>query len=181
MAGRAASLRASSHRASGSGSTQRHAGEGQRVGDGGAGLRAHLISQYRAGTLTATAVCTFAWHAVAAGAKGVEDLAYDPYGAHQAEHLRSALGLRRDFYVAEVPMWDHVGEKRGIFDFPINLPHEQFASAFSANPQEFQTARYEAKILVCDPCPMRGVFLLFRRRGEDYSPERSSLIRISQP
>ena len=110
--------------------------------DGGAGLRAHLLSEYKKGALSAKAVCTIAWHATSAGAANVSDLAYDPAspGQHQAEHLRAAIGARAasTFYMGSVPMWDHVAEQRIYIDFPINAPHEQFASAYEASPKDFR-------------------------------------------
>eukprot|EP00969_Alexandrium_andersonii_P030861 1347414-Alexandrium_andersonii.AAC.1 len=84
--------------------------------DGGAGLRSYLLSEYKRGALSAKAVCTLAWHATAAGAANVEDLAYDPaaVGEHQASHLRAAIGARAasSFYMGSVPVWDSVSEQR---------------------------------------------------------------------
>ena len=111
----------------------------QQDNDGGAGLREYLLHEYKVGSLPAVAVATIAWWACRAGAHRVADLAYPPSGRHQAEHIRCALGAKGidSFYVLKLPMWNKVAEQRELMDFPMHLPHEAFAAAYTLDPTRF--------------------------------------------
>ena len=112
--------------------------------DDGVGFRAFLISQYKSGAWPAKAVCVTAWHAMRAGAHGVSDLALDPSSTHHAEHLREALGERRNsqWFRAKIPMWNKVREAKEIIDFPMNLPHDRFSQLYLEDPNQFNIGRY---------------------------------------
>ena len=107
--------------------------------DLGKGLRTYLLREFRLGRMTSEQVCTLGWHATAAGATGVADLAVRPGLTRQAEHLRQVMNARaRDtFYVARIPMWDHTEERRTFFEFPMDLPHEAFARQHGQDPAPF--------------------------------------------
>ena len=113
--------------------------------DGGAGLRRHLMDRYKHGKLTARSLCTIAWHATRAGAKGIEDLALDPSSSNAAAHVRRAVGARAKstFYWFDLPLWDHKEEERLLFSFPICLPHEEFASLYKLSPSDFHVEECE--------------------------------------
>ena len=68
----------------------------------------------------------------------MRDLALDPKSTHFAEHLRRALGVRSDFYVFQVPMWDAETNSRVLRDFPMHLPHECWAEEFDRSPADFK-------------------------------------------
>ena len=97
------------------------------------------------GSMPSVSLCTLAWHSTRAGASGVEDLAMDPSQHHHAEHLRKALGARSlsSFYWGRVAIWDYQEEERKMIDFPINAPHDQFASAYLERPTDFQVAAHD--------------------------------------
>ena len=111
--------------------------------DGGAGLRKFLVQQWKYGKLSAEAVCTTAWHVTRAGRSGVADLAVDPKYRNQAEHIARALSLRTQdfFYMVDLPLWDHHEEARRVWPFPMSLPHEEFARAYAACPDDFDVER----------------------------------------
>ena len=92
--------------------------------DGGSGLRAYLLAQYKAGHLSAKAVCDLSWHSSNAGAQNVHDLALNPDDHHQADHLRDCIHARSadSFFFADVPMGQDQG--RASID---ELPHEPAA------------------------------------------------------
>ena len=102
-------------------------------------MRKLLLTRHSTGQMPASLVCSFDWHAAAAGAKGVEDLALPPKSAHQTEHIRNItcnMG-KETFYVGKVPMWDHIEERRKLVDFPMDAPHDRLVVEYEANPQYF--------------------------------------------
>jgi len=108
--------------------------------DFGAGLRSHLLQDYQSGKMDAVQLCTLAYHITRAGGQGVSDLALEPSNRHANDHVRGVLGSRvtTAFYVTGVPMWCKTEEGRMFLDFPINLPHEEFASCFAESPEDFK-------------------------------------------
>ena len=114
--------------------------------DGGSGLRAYLLAQYKAGHLSAKAVCDLSWHSSKAGAQNVHDLALNPDDHHQADHLRDCIHARSadSFFFADVPMWDKTKEERALVSFPMNLPHECFEWAVAASPQSHDVHRFSS-------------------------------------
>jgi len=110
--------------------------------DGGEGLRAYMLRQWKRGKISSEAVCSMSWHATRAGATGVADLALNPKLTKQAEHLRKALHVRAkdSFYLSRVPMWDKVDECRKMFDFPMYLPHDAFGKNIARDPKAFDPA-----------------------------------------
>ncbi|CAK0792057.1 unnamed protein product [Prorocentrum cordatum] len=114
--------------------------------DGGVGLRRYLLEQCKCGQMTATAVSTTAWWATKAGAVGIDDLALHPSGTHHSEHLSAAIQTRADtaFYTAGAPMWDSETNRRVLVDFPVNLPHEQFAEEWFHDPSAWDPAGFDA-------------------------------------
>ena len=114
--------------------------------DGGSGLRAYLLAQYKAGHLSAKAVCDLSWHSSNAGAQNVHDLALNPDDHHQADHLRDCIHARSadSFFFADVPMWDKTKEERALVSFPMNLPHECFEWAAGVNPQSHDVHRFSS-------------------------------------
>eukprot|EP00959_Pyramimonas_sp_CCMP1952_P425954 8922077-Pyramimonas_sp.AAC.1 len=93
--------------------------------------------------MTAKDACTISFHATAAGAKGVADLALRESSTHHSEHLRSAIGTdaKNSFFTTKVPMWDSTTEERRWVDVPFNVPHDQFASAVAQNPEEYDVSK----------------------------------------
>eukprot|EP00969_Alexandrium_andersonii_P102587 4528605-Alexandrium_andersonii.AAC.1 len=91
MAGRAAAA-AKRHR-EGTGQSASSAVPPPPAPDKGAGLRAHLLGQWKSGAMPAKQVCSIAWLATNAGARGVADLGVDPAspGQHFADHLGKAI------------------------------------------------------------------------------------------
>eukprot|EP00969_Alexandrium_andersonii_P188451 8327832-Alexandrium_andersonii.AAC.1 len=87
--------------------------------------------------MSAKTLCTIAYHGVKAGAANVEDLAVHPAATRQAERVRTVMGTIGidELYTIKLPMWDHTQEKRYLSDFPVNLPHEQFARAYAEFPE----------------------------------------------
>eukprot|EP00969_Alexandrium_andersonii_P341444 15093046-Alexandrium_andersonii.AAC.1 len=83
--------------------------------------------------MSAHTLCTIAYHSTRAGATNMEDLAIHPASTHQAERVRAVTGTvaKEALYTIKLPMWDHTQEKRYFSDFPVNLPHEQFARAYA--------------------------------------------------
>eukprot|EP00969_Alexandrium_andersonii_P333596 14743417-Alexandrium_andersonii.AAC.1 len=73
--------------------------------DGGQGLRAYLLGQFKSGNMSAKMVCTVAWHSAAAGSTGVADIAQNPTSSHQAEVLMRAIGARaaKTFFFTDIP------------------------------------------------------------------------------
>ena len=72
-------------------------GAGSRFSvDGGLGLRRYLLQRYKRGLLSATDVCTLAWHSTQAGAEGIADLALHPDSSsgNFSKHLKRALKMR---------------------------------------------------------------------------------------
>ena len=113
--------------------------------DDGEGLRRHLLQRYKLGKMTAASLCTIAWHATRAGAKGVDDLASPPDSTNHAEFLRSAINARqaKTFYFAKVPLWDQEKEERCLFPFPMALPHEEFARLYPSSPGDYDVMAVE--------------------------------------
>eukprot|EP00969_Alexandrium_andersonii_P300533 13286691-Alexandrium_andersonii.AAC.1 len=136
MAGRAASLAFPSASALPSAGSAPHL----PPSDGGQGLRSFLLDQFKSGRMSATTVCTLAWHATAGGATNVADLAHDPASSHQAEVLMRAIGARAasTFFYTDIPLWDHIEEQRVVERFPFDLPHEHFATLFAQKPSDFK-------------------------------------------
>eukprot|EP00959_Pyramimonas_sp_CCMP1952_P393894 8253528-Pyramimonas_sp.AAC.1 len=91
-------------------------------------------------------VNTIAWHASRAGAKGVQDLSHPPESTHHAEHLRSAIQSRsaETFFSPRIPMWDKSTDQRVLVPYPMNLPFDQFAESWHANPSEWDPQNYPA-------------------------------------
>jgi hypothetical protein len=123
-------------------------GAGSRFSvDGGLGLRRYLLQRYKRGLLSATDVCTLAWHSTQAGAEGVADLALHPDSSsgNFSKHLKRALKMRAasTFYCASVPMWDKDTETRYEAQFPMNLPHDIFAAEFIRDPSSFDTSNFD--------------------------------------
>ena len=111
--------------------------------DEGKGLRGFLLDRYKRGTLPASTLAALCWHATRAGAANVADLASSPSDSeHAADHVRRAIAARAKdtFYVAKIPMKcsDEVGEQRRLVDFPMNLPHEDFARQYKEDAGQFQ-------------------------------------------
>eukprot|EP00959_Pyramimonas_sp_CCMP1952_P290620 6078575-Pyramimonas_sp.AAC.1 len=113
--------------------------------DHGAGLRQYLLQEWQTGTMNAKQVCVLAYWATRGGATGVADLALRPDSSHFAGHLKGALNLNAQhaFYMVDVPMWCKGTESRITRPFPINLPHEFFASHAAAHPEEYSPAGYD--------------------------------------
>ena len=101
--------------------------------DGGVGFRRWLLEQYKRGEMSATAVCTAAYHATRGGCLAVADLSLDPLSTHHAEHLRKAISVRASssFYWFDMPVWNDNTNSKSLIRFPINLPHEQFAKSLA--------------------------------------------------
>ena len=108
--------------------------------DFGVGLRSYLLREYQLGKMDGVQMCTIAHHVTRAGGQGVSDLAVEPGNRHAADHIRGVLGSRctTAFYVARVPMWCKTSERRQHLDFPVNLPHEEFAACFADRPEELK-------------------------------------------
>eukprot|EP00959_Pyramimonas_sp_CCMP1952_P225655 4718756-Pyramimonas_sp.AAC.1 len=89
--------------------------------------------------MSAVVVASISFHATAAGAKGVCDLAVDPSSVHQAEHMRSAVSARSAdaFNWFDIPMWNQLTDSREIVRFPVNLPRDQFARSYEDDPASF--------------------------------------------
>lgn len=118
--------------------------------DEGVGLRKFILDGYKRGKLNATDVATFAFHATAAGALGVADLAMSPQsirdgGGNCAKHVRSALGVRAksSFYLCKIPLWNHSTQERVTEDFPFHLPHDIFSELYNADPDTFNVEKEE--------------------------------------
>eukprot|EP00959_Pyramimonas_sp_CCMP1952_P236997 4952951-Pyramimonas_sp.AAC.1 len=94
--------------------------------------------------MSATTVNSIAYYAQQGGARGLEDIALHPTSTHHAEHLRRAVAARSksSFYNARVPVWCKRTERRIFIDFPINLPSDQFETAYRLNPKEFDPSEY---------------------------------------
>lgn len=113
-------------------------------------MRRYLLKEWKEGGLPAKGVCTIAYLATAAGARGVGDLAMDPKkpGQHHADLIEKALGAnKKNLYKGRVPIWDKATNERIVVDFPVRLPHEAFAREFEANPDEFKVSEDEVKEL----------------------------------
>ena len=121
------------------GSTPGGGGRRREEADFGAGLRAYLLREYQLGRMDGVQLTTIAYHATRAGGQGVSDLALEPGNRHAADHIRGVLGARvtTAFFVATVPMQCKTTESRKHMDFPLNLPHEEFAACFAESPEQF--------------------------------------------
>ena len=95
--------------------------------------------------MTAVDVTSVAFYSTQAGACGVGDLALNPQqSSHAAEHLRGALNLRAQMtlYFIDLPVWDSERNERTHISFPINLPHEQFASSWALDAASWDPINY---------------------------------------
>ena len=57
---------------------------GNSIEDGAVYFRQHLVDQYRGGLQSAQRICSTAYYATVAGARGVRDLALHPSDRHHA-------------------------------------------------------------------------------------------------
>ena len=113
--------------------------------DGGLGLRLFLLDRYKRGLMPASTLASLCWHATRAGASNVADLACKPDSVTAAaDHVRRAISARAKstFYIAQVPMKSSgdEGEQRRLCEFPMNLPHDDFARQYKEAPDEFNIA-----------------------------------------
>ena len=114
--------------------------------DEGIGLRSFLLDRYKRGKLPASTLSTLCWHATRAGAANVADLACSPSQSeqHAADHVRRAIAVRAKstFYIAQVPMKsdEEPGVQRLLCEFPMNLPHADFARQYNKAPDQFKIA-----------------------------------------
>jgi hypothetical protein len=118
-------------------------------------FRCDLVSRYGHAKLDAIDLCTLAWRATKAGARGVADLAVDPahQGSNHARVVRKALGL--DKVVDEVlfqiwvPKYDASIGRRVVSSMHVKLPHEALARDFQNNRSAyFQARRDDDDIMV---------------------------------
>ncbi len=118
--------------------------------DDGVGLRQYLLQGYKSGKFTAKDVCSISFHAGNGGCEGLADLAMDPKspGENFARHLRTALGVRAadTFYCADIPMWDHVNQRRILAPFPFYLPTDVFSDAYAADPTIFDLSEMQEEL-----------------------------------
>ena len=114
--------------------------------DEGIGLRSFLLDRYKRGKLPASTLSTLCWHATRAGAANVADLACSPSQSekHAADHVRRAIAVRakNTFYIAQAPMKcnEEAGVQRLLCEFPMNLPHVDFARQYKEAPDQFKVA-----------------------------------------
>ncbi len=92
-------------------------------------LRALLSHSYATGDLPALMLQRISTLLTQGGWPGLEDMAgnLSDQAGHSSRRVREALGLPRfesKLYMASVPAWDPVGEKKHFLELPFQLPHE---------------------------------------------------------
>ena len=73
--------------------------------------RRYKVKAWASGKIRDIDLCTDAWYATRAGAKGLEAFAVDPesIGRNHSRKIRTALGIDADavlYWVHDVPCWD---------------------------------------------------------------------------